>query len=94
MVPRMDHLPDLSTLVLDLHSAQFSGSEQIMNGTTVSDVDGEAAATNITACESWDAAFAYANELMGGPVTVKVAGDSTIYRITSDGKKRALCRVV
>jgi len=65
-----------------------------MDGITPGDAEGEAVATNISAFESWDAAIAYANELMGGPVTVRIAGDSTIYRITGDGKKRALCRAV
>jgi hypothetical protein len=65
-----------------------------MDGTTLSDLDVESAATNITPFESWDAAIAYANELMGGPVTVRIAGDSTVYRITGDGKKRALCHTL
>lgn len=47
--------------------------------------------SNITEFETWDAALAYAGELMGGPVTVKVSGDPTAYRITADGRKRALC---
>jgi hypothetical protein len=51
-----------------------------------SDVD-----SNITEFESWDAALDYAEQLMGGPVTVRVLGDPTAYRITADGRKRALC---
>ena len=58
-------------------------------GSPVSDVD-----SNITQFESWDAALDYASQLMGGPVTVKVSGDPTAYRITSDGRKRALCHTV
>jgi hypothetical protein len=49
--------------------------------------------SNVSTFESWDAAIAYAGQLMGGPVTVKIQGESTIYRITSDGRKRALCHV-
>lgn len=48
--------------------------------------------SNISDFETWDAALAYAGELTGGgPVTVRVSGDPTAYRITADGRKRALC---
>ena len=50
-----------------------------MDGIRPGDAEGEGVATNISAFESWDAAIAYANELMGGPVTVRIAGDSTIF---------------
>ena len=65
-----------------------------MDVSTLRELEAGDAVSNFTAFESWDDALAYANELMGGPVTVKIAGDSTIYRITGDGKKRALCRAV
>jgi hypothetical protein len=48
--------------------------------------------SNFTRFATWDAAFTYAGELTSGPVTVQVHGDPTVYRITADGRKRALCR--
>ena len=52
----------------------------------------DSADSNITEFETWDAALAYAGQLAGGgPLTVKVSGDPTAYRITADGRKRALC---
>ena len=50
--------------------------------------------SNITEFESWDAAFDYAGQVMGGPVTVKITGDPTVYGVTADGKKRALCHTI
>lgn len=57
--------------------------------TSDSQVDG--GESNFTTFDSWDAVLAYARQLSGGPVTVRVAGEPTIYRVTSDGRKRALC---
>ena len=48
------------------------------------------AESNITEFEYWDDALAYAGQLLGGPVTVRVSGDPTAYRITADGRKRTL----
>jgi hypothetical protein len=62
-----------------------------MSSSVTSDSQVDGRDSNITAFDSWDAALAYANTLSGGPVTVRVAGEPTIYRVTSDGRKRALC---
>lgn len=62
-------------------------NKSALTGSQVEDAD-----SNITEFESWDAALAYAGQLTGGgPLTVKVSGDPTAYRITADGRKRALC---
>ena len=62
-------------------------STSVVTGSHVNDAD-----SNITEFETWDAALAYAGQLTeGGPVTVKVSDDPTAYRITADGRKRALC---
>jgi hypothetical protein len=60
-------------------------------GSVKTDLPVTDADSNITPVDSWEAAFAYAGKLSGGPVTVRVAGEPTIYRVTADGRKRALC---
>lgn len=65
-----------------------------MNTSFVTGSQANDADSNISEFETWDAALAYAGQLTGGgPVTVKVSGDPTAYRITADGRRRALCHI-